>query len=552
MVVSTSQLHKHLQEHFGFHRFRPGQAAAVQAVPAGRDTLVLMPTGSGKSLCFQLPALALSGTTIVVSPLIALMKDQVDQLRQRGIAAHEVNSTLSAEQRRLTEYAIAIGEPQFVYTTPEQLTDVDFRSLLKRQPLDLFVVDEAHCVSQWGHDFRPDYLALGQAIDDLGRPPVLALTATSTAEIIDDILTSLSIPEAEIIHTGFYRSNRHLSVLPAAGDEEKLARMASVIDSTPGLGIIYAATVKAVEKITEHLEAAGIAVESYHGRMHGKRRAAAQDRFMNGNVKAMVATNAFGLGIDKADIRFVIHYHIPGTLESFYQEFGRSGRDGLPARNALLYDREDHKLQRFFRGRRYPDDADLVNAHHALRRLMEGPELPTLSEIESIAPLPKARLKVCLDLLINRRIVAPRIEPAISIAETRFVARGAGQNQRFVPRTAGARTNSPATNDRLCRTAEMPLASHSQLLRQRGVGRGSLRSLRLLWVGVVANARISGGTSIGSGPDATFDQQFLRSILQLCFAAQIDRDNRPIGHSPTDQVIVGAIFLTPHGILGNT
>lgn len=406
MVVSTSQLHKKLREHFGFRQFRPGQAEAVRAALAGRDTLVLMPTGSGKSLCFQLPALEMEGTTLVVSPLIALMKDQVDQLRQRGIHAYEINSTLSADERRIAEYSIAMGEPQFVYTTPEQLAVPEFRDLLKRQPIDLFVVDEAHCVTQWGHDFRPEFLALGQAIDDLGRPPVLALTATSTDDIIDDILFVLRIPEAEIIHTGFYRPNLSLAVESTPGDEAKRAYLTQLLKDAQGTGIIYAATIKAVEEITQHLENEGFEVASYHGRMAARRRVEAQNRFMQGELKAMVATNAFGLGIDKPDIRFVIHYHIPGTMEAFYQEFGRAGRDGEKACGTLLFDREDLKLQRFFRTHRFPDDADIVNAHHALKRLIDQPKRPTLKEIEAIAPLPKSRLKVCLDLLINRRIVA--------------------------------------------------------------------------------------------------------------------------------------------------
>jgi ATP-dependent DNA helicase RecQ len=406
MVVSTSQLHRKLREHFGFRQFRPGQVEAVRAALAGRDTLVLMPTGSGKSLCFQLPALEMHGTTIVVSPLIALMKDQVDQLRQRGIVAHEINSSLSAEERREAEHSIASGKPQFIYTTPEQLAVPEFRSLLKMQPIDMFVVDEAHCVSQWGHDFRPEYLALGQAIDDLGRPPVLGLTATSTEEIIDDVLLALRIPEAEIIHTGFYRSNLHLSVAAAPGDAAKQEHLVKMLRETEGTGIIYAATIKAVEAVTAHLEQQGFAVESYHGRMAAKRRSQIQDRFMLGELKAMVATNAFGLGIDKSDIRFVTHYHLPGNMESFYQEFGRAGRDGALAYGTLLFDHNDLQLQRFFRTRRFPDDTDIVNTHHALSRLMERPQRPTLAELEAIAPLPKTRLKVCLDLMINRRIVA--------------------------------------------------------------------------------------------------------------------------------------------------
>jgi ATP-dependent DNA helicase RecQ len=403
--TSEEPLRDRIRDYFGFQQYRPGQAEAVDAASRGRDTLVVMPTGSGKSLCFQLTALTFKGITVVVSPLISLMKDQVDHLVDNGVWAVGMNSTLSPPEQLAALKDIAQGRASIVYSTPERLADPKFRELLRTRKVELFVVDEAHCVSQWGHDFRPDYLALREAIDDLGSPPVMALTATATPDVIEDILAQLRMPDAEVVHTGFYRENLELNVAHASGDVEKHAQLLEQLQKTDGTGIIYCATVRAVLELSAFLQSQGLPADGYHGRLSARRRTEVQDRFMNDKYKALVATNAFGLGIDKPDIRFVLHYHLPGTTEAFYQEFGRAGRDRKRASGALLYDPEDRKLLRFFQAKSYPDGDDLSNAFHTLKRLHHLPEPPKQADILAISPLSAARMKVCLSLFTARGIV---------------------------------------------------------------------------------------------------------------------------------------------------
>jgi ATP-dependent DNA helicase RecQ len=350
---------KLLRQTFGITRLRAGQDEVIKSVLAGHDTLAIMPTGSGKSLCYQLPALRLPGTTVVVSPLIALMKDQAEKLEELGVEATLVNSTLTRGEENEALQNIAESKSKLVFATPERLTNAEFLTALRTNDVELFVVDEAHCVSQWGHDFRPAFLELGEAVKALGRPRVLALTATATEAVIDDIVRQLNLTDAKVINTGIFRDNLEYRVIQVSNRGEKHCKLAAIVEKTPGPGIIYAATIKAATEVHDLLHALGVSVALYHGRLKTSERHVNQDAFMSGRVRVIVATNAFGMGIDKADIRFIVHYQMPGSLEAYYQESGRAGRDGEAARCTLLYDFNDRRTQQFFLLNRYPTAADL-------------------------------------------------------------------------------------------------------------------------------------------------------------------------------------------------
>jgi ATP-dependent DNA helicase RecQ len=368
---------------FGLDDFRPGQEAVIRSIVEGRDTIAVMPTGAGKSLCYQLPALHLPGTTVVVSPLIALMKDQTDKLNSLGVKARQVNSAVASAELSQTLTAIGNGEVEFVFATPERLEDPEFVALLQSQIIDLFVVDEAHCLSDWGHDFRPAFLGLGGAIAAVGSPPVLALTATATPRVLDDISRQLRLRDPRTINLGIYRENLHYEVRHTAKDLAKQQHLVRLLREIEGSGIVYCATVKNTEMVARVLEAEGLPVGKYHGRLAARARHDTQDRFMAGDLKAIAATNAFGMGIDKADIRFVVHYDLPGSLEAYYQESGRAGRDGDPARCVLLYRVEDRRTHQYFMGGKYPNADDIIAVREALSALGAETAAVSLSALQA-------------------------------------------------------------------------------------------------------------------------------------------------------------------------
>lgn len=335
-----------LQQYFGYSSFREGQQQAIASVLAGDDTLVIMPTGGGKSLCYQVPALTLPGTTLVISPLISLMKDQVDMLQAAGINAAFINSSLSYEEAEDVLYQARMGQLKLLYIAPERLENESFCMTLAHLQVPLIAIDEAHCISQWGHDFRPSYRIVNRIKDLWTVPPtIVALTATATPHVREDICNLLDISDDHTFITGFSRPNLTFSVLRGENRDQYI--MKYVGNNKQDAGIIYCATRKAVEHISSLLAKKGIKAGKYHGGLADEERTEMQQKFLEDELTVMVATNAFGMGINKTNVRFVIHYQMPRNMESYYQEAGRAGRDGLPSDCILLYSSSDEQTQRF-------------------------------------------------------------------------------------------------------------------------------------------------------------------------------------------------------------
>ncbi|MBA3890077.1 MAG: RecQ family ATP-dependent DNA helicase, partial [Gemmatimonadaceae bacterium] len=357
-----------LKIHFGYDAFRAGQDEAIESVLAGRDTLVVLPTGGGKSLCYQVPALLLPGLTVVVSPLISLMKDQVDALTARGLPATFINSTLSGGEVSDRMARVRRGDVKLLYVAPERFDAGALAERLCEVGVSLFAVDEAHCVSEWGHDFRPSYLRLAQVRQRLGSPPAVALTATATPHVRTDIARQLRMERPHTIITGFDRTNLRLQVVPARTEQEKDDTLVAIMREHEGLAIVYAATRKAVERVALTLTRSRIPALAYHAGLDDVHRHDVQEQFMRGDVRAIVATNAFGMGIDKANVRLVVHHAMPGTLEAYYQEAGRAGRDGLPAGVFLLHAFQDRFTHEFFIKGAHPDRAVIEEVYSLMQR----------------------------------------------------------------------------------------------------------------------------------------------------------------------------------------
>jgi ATP-dependent DNA helicase RecQ len=359
-----------LQRHFGYPAFRPGQEALVRAVLSGRDALGILPTGGGKSVCYQVPAHLLPGLTIVVSPLISLMADQVARARAGGLDAALLNSTQPAGERARVLASATSGALRLLLLAPERLETEDFRAALRSIRVSLVAVDEAHCISEWGHDFRPSYLRIGALREHL-RAPMLALTATATPRVREEIARCLRLERPVRVVGSFDRPNLSWHLVRVRGEQDRSAALGELVRGAGAPVVVYAGTRKVVEALRDRLAAYGLPAEAYHAGLDAGERARVQGAFMSGERRIVVATNAFGMGVDKADVRLVVHWQLPGTLEAYYQEAGRAGRDGAPARCVALHGRDDAALHRAFVNRSRP-------APSVLRRV--------LREVQSVVP----------------------------------------------------------------------------------------------------------------------------------------------------------------------
>jgi len=401
-----ASLQKNLQKHFGFENFRSGQEEVIQNLLDGHSALAIFPTGAGKSICYQLPAILLEGVTLVISPLIALMKDQVEALHQKNICAARIDSSLTAEEWETNQAAIKSGKIKLLYVSPERFANESFRKWVKTLRISLMAIDEAHCLSEWGHNFRPDYLKLPSYRDELNIPLVLLLTATATKAVKQDMANKFGIAQEHIVQTGFYRPNLDLSVVPvstAQKETELLAQISAQCVEKEQAGIVYVTQQQSAERVADFLCANNINAAPYHAGFPSDKREQIQEDFMAGRIQVVVATIAFGMGIDKSDIRFVIHYDLPKSIENYSQEIGRAGRDGEASKCITLANLDGlNTVENFV----YGDTPELHAIEFVLNNINEEiqngnweVQLVSLSNASNVRPLPLKTMLVQLELL---------------------------------------------------------------------------------------------------------------------------------------------------------